>query len=111
MPDNGGVYFVPAFSGLFAPYWRSDARGVIVGLTAFHNKGHIVRAALEASAFQAKEVLDAMGRDFGIKISRLSVDGGMTANNLLMQVFGNGDQLLALSLISICICFSFSLIY
>lgn len=85
VPDNGGVYFVPAFSGLFAPYWRSDARGVIVGLTAFHNKGHIVRAALEASAFQAKEVLDAMGRDFGIKISRLSVDGGMTANNLLMQ--------------------------
>lgn len=86
VPDNGGVYFVPAFSGLYAPYWRSDARGLIVGLTAFNTRAHLVRAALEASTFQAREVIDAMERDFGLPIPRLNVDGGMTANSFLMQV-------------------------
>ncbi len=83
--DNGGVYFVPAFSGLFAPYWRSDARGVIAGLTRYANRGHIARAVLEASAFQSREVLEAMEKDSGIRLNNLKVDGGMVANNLLMQ--------------------------
>ncbi|MBM7411011.1 glycerol kinase [Clavibacter michiganensis] len=83
--DNGGVYFVPAFSGLFAPYWRSDARGALVGLTRFVNKGHIARAALEATAFQTREVLDAVNADSGVDLTELKVDGGMIANNLLMQ--------------------------
>jgi glycerol kinase len=83
--DNGGVYFVPAFSGLFAPYWRSDARGALVGLTRYVNKGHIARAALEATAFQTREVLDAVNADAGVDLKELKVDGGMIANNLLMQ--------------------------
>lgn len=83
--DNGGAYFVPAFSGLFAPYWRSDARGALVGLTRFVNKGHIARAALEATAFQTREVLDAVNADSGVPLTELKVDGGMIANNLLMQ--------------------------
>ena len=83
--DNGGVYFVPAFSGLFAPHWRSDARGVIAGLTRFVNKGHIARAALEATAFQTREVLDAMQTDSGVNLSQLKVDGGMVVNETLMQ--------------------------
>ena len=83
--DNGGVYFVPAFSGLFAPYWRPDARGVIVGLTRFANKGHIARAALEATAFQTREVLDAVNADAGLDLDELRVDGGMAANDALMQ--------------------------
>ena len=83
--DNGGVYFVPAFSGLFAPYWRSDARGALVGLTRFVNKGHIARAALEATAFQTREVLDAVNADSGVDLTELKVDGGMIANNTLMQ--------------------------
>ncbi|GAB2510175.1 glycerol kinase GlpK [Paramicrobacterium agarici] len=83
--DNGGVYIVPAFSGLFAPYWRSDARGAIVGLTRFANKGHIARAALEATAFQTREVLDAVNADSGVDLSELKVDGGMVANDALMQ--------------------------
>jgi glycerol kinase len=83
--DNGGVYFVPAFSGLFAPYWRSDARGALVGLTRYVNKGHIARAALEATAFQTREVLDAVNADSGVPLTELKVDGGMIANNLLMQ--------------------------
>jgi glycerol kinase len=83
--DNGGVYFVPAFSGLFAPYWRSDARGVIAGLTRFVNRGHIARAALEATAYQTREVLEAMEADSGVRLAELKVDGGMTANEALMQ--------------------------
>ena len=83
--DNGGIYFVPAFSGLYAPYWRSDARGVIVGLTRFVNKGHLARAALEATAYQTREVLEAMNRDSGVRLTRLKVDGGMVFNELLMQ--------------------------
>ncbi len=83
--DNGGAYFVPAFSGLFAPYWRSDARGALVGLTRYVNKGHIARAALEATAFQTKEVLDAVNADSGVDLTELKVDGGMIANNTLMQ--------------------------
>lgn len=83
--DNGGIYFVPAFSGLFAPYWRGDARGVIVGMTRFVNKGHIARAALEATAFQTREVLDAMHTDSGVELHTLKVDGGMVHNDLLMQ--------------------------
>jgi glycerol kinase len=83
--DNGGIYFVPAFSGLFAPYWRSDARGVIVGLTRFVNRGHIARAVLEATAFQTREVLDAMNADSGVSLKALKVDGGMVQNDLLMQ--------------------------
>jgi len=83
--DNGGIFFVPAFSGLFAPYWRSDARGVIVGMTRYITAGHIARAALEATAFQAREVVEAMEKDSGVSLSNLKVDGGMTANNLLMQ--------------------------
>ncbi len=83
--DNGGIYFVPAFSGLYAPYWRSDARGAIVGLTRYINKGHIARAALEATAYQTREVLDAMETDSGVKLTELKVDGGMVFNELLMQ--------------------------
>ncbi|MEW6187845.1 MAG: glycerol kinase GlpK [Thermodesulfobacteriota bacterium] len=83
--DNGGIYFVPAFSGLFAPYWRSDARGAIVGLTRFIHKGHLARAALEATAFQTGEVLEAMEEDSGVKLKALKVDGGMVFNELLMQ--------------------------
>ncbi len=83
--DNGGVYFVPAFSGLFAPYWRSDARGVIAGLTRYVKKGHIARAALEATAYQTREVLDAMNADSGVDLTALKVDGGMVYNDLLMQ--------------------------
>ena len=83
--DSGGIYFVPAFSGLFAPYWMSDARGVIVGLTRFINKYHICRAALEASAYQTREVLDAMEKDSGVKLAALKVDGGMVFNETLMQ--------------------------
>ncbi|MFD9698975.1 glycerol kinase GlpK [Lentzea sp. NPDC059081] len=83
--DNGGAYFVPAFSGLFAPYWRSDARGAIVGLTRFVNKGHLARAVLEATAFQTREVLDAMNADSGVDLTALKVDGGMVVNELLMQ--------------------------
>jgi glycerol kinase len=83
--DNGGVFIVPAFNGLFAPYWRDDARGVIVGLTRYANKGHIARATLEAVAFQTKEVLDAMYIDSGVALAALKVDGGMVANQLLMQ--------------------------
>jgi glycerol kinase len=83
--DNGGAYFVPAFSGLFAPHWRSDARGALVGLTRFVNKGHIARAVLEATAYQTREVLDAMNADSGVKLTELKVDGGMVGNDLLMQ--------------------------
>jgi glycerol kinase len=83
--DNGGVYFVPAFSGLFAPYWRGDARGVIAGLTRYVNKGHIARAVLEATAWQTKEVVDAMNADSGVALTSLKVDGGMVYNETLMQ--------------------------
>ncbi|MGP5195590.1 glycerol kinase GlpK [Arthrobacter rhombi] len=83
--NNGGAYFVPAFSGLFAPHWRADARGALVGLTRFVNKNHIARAALEATAFQTLEVLDAMNADSGVDLTELRVDGGMVANELLMQ--------------------------
>jgi glycerol kinase len=83
--DNGGVYFVPAFSGLFAPYWKSNARGVIAGLTRYVNAGHIARAALEATAYQSREVVDAMDADSGVKLESLKVDGGMVGNELLMQ--------------------------
>lgn len=83
--DNGGAYFVPAFSGLFAPYWRSDARGALVGLTRYVNKGHIARAVLEATAFQTREVIDAVNADSGVPLTELKVDGGMIANDLLMQ--------------------------
>jgi len=85
VPDNGGIYFVPAFSGLFAPYWRSDARGVIVGLTRYINKGHFARAALEATAYQTCELLDAMKKDSNVTLKTLKVDGGMVVNELLMQ--------------------------
>ena len=83
--DNGGIYFVPAFSGLYAPYWKSDARGAIVGMTRYVNKGHIARAALEATAYQTREVLDAMEQDSGVRLRALKVDGGMVFNELLMQ--------------------------
>jgi glycerol kinase len=83
--DAGGIYFVPAFSGLFAPYWKSDARGVIVGLTRYITAGHIARAALEATAYQTREVLDAMNKDSGVALKALKVDGGMVFNELLMQ--------------------------
>jgi glycerol kinase len=83
--DNGGCYFVPAFAGLFAPHWRSDARGVIAGLTGYITKGHLARAVLEATAWQTREVVEAMNSDAGVELSTLKVDGGMTANNLLMQ--------------------------
>ncbi|MFD1831566.1 glycerol kinase GlpK [Streptomyces desertarenae] len=83
--DNGGAYFVPAFSGLFAPYWRSDARGVIAGLTRYVTKAHLARAVLEATAWQTREIVDAMEKDSGVELTALKVDGGMTSNNLLMQ--------------------------
>jgi glycerol kinase len=83
--DNAGAYFVPAFSGLFAPYWRSDARGVIVGLTRFVNKGHIARAVLEASAYQTRDIVEAMNKDSGVELNKLKVDGGMVGNEMLMQ--------------------------
>ncbi|HEX5594653.1 MAG TPA: glycerol kinase GlpK [Micromonosporaceae bacterium] len=83
--DNGGCYVVPAFSGLFAPHWRSDARGVIAGLTGYITKGHLARAVLEATAWQTREVVDAMNADSDVALRRLRVDGGMTANELLMQ--------------------------
>lgn len=83
--DNGGAYFVPAFSGLFAPYWKSDARGVLVGLTRYVNRGHIARAVLEATAYQSREVIDAMEADSGVRLAELKVDGGMTMNQMLMQ--------------------------
>ena len=83
--DNGGVYVVPAFSGLFAPYWRDDARGAIVGLTRYANKGHIARAVEESTAFQSAEVLDAMNADSGAPLTELKVDGGMTHDDLVMQ--------------------------
>ena len=85
VPDNGGVYFVPAFSGLYAPYWKDAARGVIAGLTRYVNKGHIARAVLEATAFQVREVFDAIAKDSGIELDVLRTDGGMVANDLLMQ--------------------------
>jgi glycerol kinase len=83
--DNGGAYIVPAFSGLFAPYWRSDARGVIVGLTRFIKRGHMARAVLEAVAYQTLDVAEAMEKDSGVKMDSLKVDGGMVVNELLMQ--------------------------
>jgi glycerol kinase len=83
--DNGGCYIVPAFSGLFAPHWRADARGIIVGLTSYITKGHLARAVLEATGWQTREVVDAMNADSGLELSTLKVDGGMTADNLLMQ--------------------------
>jgi glycerol kinase len=91
VPDNGGVYFVPAFSGLFAPYWRSDARGLIAGLTRFATKAHLARAALEATAYQTREVLHAMEQDSGSPLGSVKVDGGMVKNELLMQF--QADQL------------------
>jgi glycerol kinase len=87
--DNGGCYFVPAFSGLFAPHWRSDARGVIAGLTGYISKGHLARAVLEATAWQTREVVDAMNAEAGVELTSLKVDGGMTANNLLMQTLAD----------------------
>jgi glycerol kinase len=84
--DNGGVYFVPAFSGLFAPYWRSDARGAIVGLSRFNTNAHLARATLEAICYQSKDVADAMEKDSGVKLEVLKVDGGVTANELCMQM-------------------------
>ncbi|PDP88269.1 glycerol kinase [Glycomyces fuscus] len=87
--DNGGCYIVPAFSGLFAPHWRSDARGVVAGLTGYVNKGHIARAVLEATAWQTREVVDAMNADAPMELTTLKVDGGMTADNLLMQILSD----------------------
>jgi glycerol kinase len=83
--DNGGVYFVPAFSGLYAPYWKDNARGVIAGLTRYANQGHLARAVLEATAFQTRDVVEAMEKDSGIKLDVLRADGGMVENDLLMQ--------------------------
>ena len=83
--DNGGVYFVPAFSGLYAPYWKHNARGIIAGLTRYTNKGHLARAALEATAFQTREVVEAMEQDAGVRVDILRADGGMVGNDLLMQ--------------------------
>jgi len=83
--DNGGVYFVPAFSGLYAPYWKHNARGVITGLTRYANKGHLARAVLEATTFQTREVVEAMEKDCGASLEVLRVDGGMVENDLLMQ--------------------------
>jgi glycerol kinase len=87
--DNGGCYIVPAFSGLYAPYWRSEARGIIVGLTSYITKGHLCRAVLEATAWQTKDVVDAMNADSGLDLKALKVDGRMTADNLLMQVIAD----------------------
>jgi glycerol kinase len=83
--DNGGCYIVPAFSGLYAPRWQPDARGVMVGLTSYINRGHLARAVLEATGWQTREVVDAMNADSGLPVTRLKVDGGMTANHMLMQ--------------------------
>jgi glycerol kinase len=83
--DNGGCYIVPAFSGLFAPYWKSNARGVVAGLTRYVNAGHIARATLEATAYQSREVVEAMNQDSGVDLESLKVDGGMVGNDLLMQ--------------------------
>jgi glycerol kinase len=83
--DNGDVYFVPAFSGLYAPYWKDSARGIIAGLTRYANKGHLARAVLEATAYQTREVVEAMEKDSGIFLDILRVDGGMVSNDLLMQ--------------------------
>ncbi|HEU4330944.1 MAG TPA: FGGY-family carbohydrate kinase, partial [Lapillicoccus sp.] len=83
---NGGVYFVPAFSGLFAPYWRSDARGAIVGLSRFNTNAHLARATLEAICFQSRDVSEAMEQDSGVKLDVLKVDGGVTMNDLCMQI-------------------------
>jgi glycerol kinase len=83
--DNGGVYFVPAFSGLFAPYWKANARGVVAGLTRYAAKGHLARAVLEATAFQTREIVEAMEKDAGITLDVLRTDGGMIENELLMQ--------------------------
>jgi glycerol kinase len=83
--DNGGIYFVPAFSGLYAPYWKTGARGVIAGLTRYANEGHLARATLEATAFQTREVVEAMQRDAKIQLEVLRADGGMVDNDLLMQ--------------------------
>jgi glycerol kinase len=84
--NNGGCYVVPAFSGLYAPYWHSKARGAIMGLTRFVNKGHLARAVLEANAYQTRDIVEAMNRDSGVALSKLKVDGGMVSNNLLMQI-------------------------
>ena len=84
--DNGGVYFVPAFSGLFAPYWRSDARGAIVGLSRFNTNAHLARATLEAICYQSRDVTEAMEKDSGVHLEVLKVDGGVTANKLCMQI-------------------------
>jgi glycerol kinase len=84
--DNGGVYFVPAFSGLFAPYWRSDARGVIAGLSRYNTSAHLARATLEAICYQSRDVIEAMARDSGVSLHVLKVDGGVTANSLCMQL-------------------------
>jgi len=84
--STGDVYFVPAFKGLYAPYWRTDARGIICGLTAFSTKQHIIRAALESVCFQTRDILEAMDKDCGIPLTKLHVDGSMTTNNLLMQL-------------------------
>ena len=89
VPDTGGVYFVPAFSGLFAPYWRSDARGAIVGLSRFNTNAHVARATLEAICYQSRDVVDAMAADSGVSLTTLKVDGGITANNLCMQLQAN----------------------
>ena len=85
VPDNGGCYIVPAFSGLYSPRWHPEARGVMVGLTSFIDRGHLARAVLEATGWQTREVVDAMNADSGVPVTRLKVDGGMTANHLLMQ--------------------------
>jgi glycerol kinase len=87
--DNGGIYFVPAFSGLYAPYWKDSARGAIVGMTRFVNKGHIARAVLEATAYQTREVFDAMKADSGVNLTSLKADGGMVGNELFMQFQAN----------------------
>lgn len=84
--NTGDVYFVPAFSGLYAPYWNQEARGVIVGISEDTNRGHLIRATLEAVCYQVRDILDAMNKDCGIPLTKLQVDGGMTANNLLMQL-------------------------
>jgi glycerol kinase len=90
--DNGGIYFVPAFSGLFAPYWRSDARGVIVGLSRFNTNAHLARATLEAICYQSRDVSDAMEQDSGVHLEVLKVDGGVTANNLAMQLQADAQE-------------------
>jgi glycerol kinase len=86
VPDTGGAYFVPAFSGLFAPYWRPDARGAIVGLSRFHTRAHLARATLESICYQTRDVVEAMRQDSGVTLDTLRVDGGVTANELCMQL-------------------------